>query len=95
MKSYTADRLMNPTITYRVTKKSSNRTTTMKQRTVGSNEMVVTLYTNYVLTTDWLACLLGMDERRRSGLNTRKARKDFTLTPSICITASREENSLG
>ena len=35
-----------------------------------------------------------MDESKRSGLNTRNALNDLTLTPSICITANNDENKL-
>ena len=38
--------------------------------------------------------LLGMDDSKRRGLSTRNALRDFTLTPSICITANKEENKL-
>ena len=38
--------------------------------------------------------LLGMDDSKRKGLRTRNALRDLTLTPSICITANKEENKL-
>ena len=42
----------------------------------------------------YVGYLLGMDESKRRGRSTRKALNDFTLIPSICSTASRDENKL-